>query len=107
MGPEDLIEEIPENSLIAHEVFNTDIVDEKYKDIFNRRTGGAFKQYDFLNDFDMNENGSDNDNDMNENELDNNIDISEIEIENKHDGVEEKSANKNKNKNKLKYAYTC
>ena len=110
MEPEDLIEEIPENSLIAYEVFNTDIVDEKYKDIFNRRTGGNPKQYDFLNDFDMNENESDNDNDndMNENELDNNIDIGEIEIENKHDGAEEKSANenKNKNKNKLKYAYT-
>jgi hypothetical protein len=42
MDPEDLIEEIPEDSFLTQEVFRTDIVDKKYKDKFNRKK--FFKQ---------------------------------------------------------------
>lgn len=41
MNPVDLIEEIPEDSFLANEVFKTDIIEEKYKNIFFKKYGGG------------------------------------------------------------------
>ena len=43
MEPEDLVEEIPEDSFLSQEVFKTNIVEKKYKDIFKRKK--YFKHY--------------------------------------------------------------
>lgn len=53
-NPKDLLEEIPENSHLVYEVFKTDLIDKKYKDIFNRRK--RFKQDNSFMDEDVEEN---------------------------------------------------
>ena len=85
MNPEDLVEEIPESSFLAQEVFVTDIVEEKYKDIFNRKRRG-YKQDNYIDDYDVNED-----------ELNNYIDMKKNEL-NYDDEIEEKKSNTKKNK---------
>jgi len=47
-NPVDLIEDIPHNSLLAQEIFKTDIIDDKYKNIFFRK-GEHFDCNQFMN----------------------------------------------------------
>ena len=70
LNPVDLIEEIPENSLLTQEIFKTDIIEQKYKTIFFRKKG-RFNYNQFLNNVDqLDDNNDYNDYDNIENNLD-------------------------------------
>ena len=89
IDPEDLIEEIPEDSFLVQEVFKTDIIDKKYKDKFNRKKGFKPKYYN-LDDNELYDNNS-----LDENELydNNNMDENKLHYD-YEDDIKDKGTKK-------------